>query len=185
MNGFWTRPERLLDALVVGLAVPTIAIAATMTRADYNAAKDRATADYKAAQAKCDAVAGAERDVCLADAKAAERRAKAEADASFKNTTGARRDARLEIADAEYDAAKARCKLASGHERDVCMAEAKARENKAKAEAKANAKVADIRQDVAEEKRDADYKVALARCDELAGSAKRSCVSDAKARYQP
>lgn len=71
MKNFWKRPDRLLNALVIGLAVPTIAIAAGMTRADYNAAKDHAAAEFKSARARCDAMAGQDKDICLADAKAA------------------------------------------------------------------------------------------------------------------
>ena len=33
------------------------------------------------------------------------------------------------------------------------------------------------------DKRDADYKVAVEKCDALAGSAKDACVKDAKVRY--
>ncbi len=185
MKHFWTRPERLLDALVLGLAVPTIAIAAGMTGAEYNAAKDRATANYKAAVARCDTVArGPERDVCVADAKAAEKRAKAEADAAYKNTDKARRDARLQIANADYDAAKAHCRVKRGNEQDVCMAEAKAAAQRAQADAKAQARIADAQHDAADEKRKAAYKVAAERCDALAGAEKTACLSEAKARYQ-
>jgi hypothetical protein len=37
--------------------------------------------------------------------------------------------------------------------------------------------------DAAEDKRDADYKVAIEKCDALAGAAKDGCVRDAKTRY--
>ena len=74
------------------------------------------------------------------------------------------------------------------------MKEAKAAETKAKADAKADRKVADARKDAAERttearkdatetKRDADYRVAVERCDSLAGDAKDACVRDAKARF--
>ena len=185
MKRFWKRPERLLDALVIGLAVPTIAIAAGMTSAEYNAAKDRATANSKAAQAQCATAArGGEREVCIAEAKAAERKAKAEAEAAYKNTDKARRDARLQIADADYDAAKAHCRLKRGNEQDVCMAEAKAAARRAQADAKASARIADAQRDAADEKRDAAYKVAAERCDARSGAEKTACLSEAKVRYQ-
>ena len=44
-------------------------------------------------------------------------------------------------------------------------------------------KTADAKQDAAEDKRDADYKVAVEKCDALAGAAKDACVRDAKARF--
>lgn len=110
--------------------------------------------------------------------------ARAEAEANYKNTDKARRDARLQIAGAQFDAAKAHCKAKQGNDRDVCMKEAKAAEVKAKADVKTNAKVADARRDASEDKRDADYKVALERCDAMAGSAKDACVSQGKAKYK-
>ena len=45
------------------------------------------------------------------------------------------------------------------------------------------ARQADVRRQAAEEKRDADYKVAVEKCDALSGPAKSACVSDAKLRY--
>jgi hypothetical protein len=61
-------------------------------------------------------------------------------------------------------------------------------------DAKVDRVAADTRQDAATkqsearkaadaEKRDADYKVAIEKCDDLAGAAKDSCVSAAKAQY--
>jgi hypothetical protein len=181
---FWRRPERLLDALVIALAAPTIAIAATMSNADYKAAKDKASADYKAAMAHCDSMSGNGKDVCKAEAKAAEKKAKAEAEAAYKNTDKARRDARIEAAEADYSVAKAKCDALKGNDRDVCVKEAKAAEVKAKADAKASEKVAAARTDAVEDKRDADYKVALEKCDSLSGAAKDSCVANAKAKHR-
>ena len=47
----------------------------------------------------------------------------------------------------------------------------------------ANEKTAAARRDAAEDKRDADYKVAIEKCDSLSGTAKDTCVSNAKAKY--
>jgi len=44
-------------------------------------------------------------------------------------------------------------------------------------------KQADARQEATQDKRDADYKVAIEKCDALSGPAKSTCVSDAKLRY--
>jgi hypothetical protein len=63
------------------------------------------------------------------------------------------------------------------------MKEAKAA-GQAKADAKANEKVAEARQDARDDKVDADYKVALEKCDAFSGAAKDSCVANAKAKYQ-
>ena len=174
----------LLEGIVLGLAVPTLAIAVTMTSADYSAAKSKASADYKAAKAQCDTLKDNPKDVCIAEAKAAEKKAKAEAEAQYKNTDKARRDARIEAAEADYKVAKAKCGAMKGNEKDVCIKEAKATETKAKADAKASQKVATARQDAAEDKLEADYKVAKEKCDALSGAAKDQCISNAKARYK-
>lgn len=175
--------NRLLEGLVIGLAVPTIALGAAMSASEYSAAKDRASADYKAAKARCDGMSGNPKDVCVAEAKAAEKKAKADAEANYKNTDKARRDARISAAEADYDVAKAKCGAKTGNDKDVCIKEAKATETKTKADAKATQKVAAARQDAAEDKRDADYKVAMEKCDALSGAAKDQCQSAAKARY--
>jgi hypothetical protein len=44
--------------------------------------------------------------------------------------------------------------------------------------------VAAVRQDAKEDKMQADYKVALEKCDALSGAAKDACVADAKTKYR-
>ena len=44
-------------------------------------------------------------------------------------------------------------------------------------------KQADARRQAAEEKRDADYKVAIEKCDAQTGPAKNTCISNAKVQY--
>ena len=176
--------NRLMQALVIGFAVPTLAIGATMTSAEYKAAKDQAAAQYKAAKAQCDSMSGNDKDVCIAEAKAAEKKAKAEAEAQYKHTEKAAADARIAAAEADYDVAKAKCGAKKGNDKDVCMKEAKAVETKAKADAKAGQKIASAKQDAREDKLDADYKVAVERCDALNGAAKTNCVNAAKAKYK-
>jgi hypothetical protein len=176
--------NRLLAGVVVGCAVPTLAFGAAMTSQQYSAAKDNANAAYKSAKAQCDSMSGNAKDVCVAEAKANLKKAKANAEADYKNTDKARRDAKIEAAEADYDVAKAKCDAKSGNDKDVCIKEAKAVETKAKADAKANEKVAAAKEDAREDKMNADYKVAIEKCDAMSGAAKDSCVSEAKARYR-
>jgi hypothetical protein len=176
-------PHRLLEGVVLGLAVPTLAIGAAMSAGEYSAVKDRAATNYKAAVANCKSLSGNAKDVCIAEAKADEKKAKAEAEAQYKNTDKAYRDARISAAEADYDVAKAKCGARTGNDKDVCIKEAKATETKAIADAKAAQKVAAVRQDARDEKMEADYKVAVERCDAYSGAAKDSCVSAAKAKY--
>jgi hypothetical protein len=51
------------------------------------------------------------------------------------------------------------------------------------ADAKMNKKVGEARADASDTKRDADYKVAAAKCDSLAGDSKTACISAAKTKY--
>ena len=116
-----------------------IAFAVTMqTRGDYNAALDRATAVYKDARAKCATLAGHKRDMCVVEAKAAEKRTKAAADAKYKGTIQARTDSRIANADADYMVAKVACEAKSGSEKGACVKQAQATHVQQVADAKAN-----------------------------------------------
>jgi len=175
---------RLFQGAVIAFALPAVAFGATGASSEYSAAKDRAAADYKAAKARCDGLSGNPKDVCIAEAKAAEKKAKADAEAAYKNTDAARRSARIAAAEADYDVAHAKCAAKTGNDKDVCNKEAKAAETKTIADAKATQKVAAAKADAREDKMEADYKVAIEKCDALSGAAKDSCVNAAKAKYR-
>ncbi len=63
------------------------------------------------------------------------------------------------------------------------MKEAKAVEAKALADAKMNKEIGEAKKDDAAAKSDADYKVAVEKCDALAGDPKISCLAAAKAKF--
>ena len=115
--------------------------------------------------------------MCLfaVDAQAADS-IKSEREAAYKSTVAK--------ADSDYSAAKDACKAKSGHDKDLCLQEAKAAHVSvvadAKARRKANAAMADARDD----KMDAQYKVAKEKCDALSGAANDTCIRDAKAKYK-
>ena len=158
--------------------------AGTMSKADMSAAKDRISADYKAEKAACAKFTGNEKDVCMERAKGKEKVARAEL--TF-NDTGKESDAnKLAVtkADASYAVAKELCDDKAGNGKDLCVTEAKSTHTKALADAKLSKKVGAAQKDSAEDKRDADYKVAVEKCDSLAGEAKASCVGMAKARFK-
>jgi hypothetical protein len=179
-------------ALAAGLAAPSFA---EMTRSEVNAAQDRIGADYDAAKARCDNLSGNTKDICMAEAKAKERIAKAELDARRKNfTPQARHDLEVTRAEASYDVAKQRCDERAGNDKDVCMKDAKAALTAAKSDAKvqyeaaksgdrATERVRETRADAAQDKRRAEYLAARERCDVYSGNAKDRCVTDAKNRY--
>jgi uncharacterized protein YjbJ (UPF0337 family) len=180
MKPRYKRPKRLVGALVIGLAVPAIAAAATMTSIELIQVKDRAGADYKAEVARCATLSGNQRNVCSAEVKATEIRVKSEAEAKFRNTDKARRDAQDEIAAADYSVAKARCDARAGNVKDACLKKAKASETKAKAGANAAGSIAIARQSAGAVRSD-DLNAALEKCNPLADAAKVTCVANAKA----
>lgn len=149
----------------------------------YNEAKDRAALEYKTARARCDLITGNPKDVCVADAKAARVRADEEAQARYKNTLKAYTQARLRIASAYYDVDRAKCGGVAGNDRDVCLQQAKATLIAAEADAKADRKTIEARNDARDDKRAAEFKVALEKCDAYAGAAKDGCVTAARTQY--
>ncbi|CAN5851438.1 hypothetical protein BH11PSE12_BH11PSE12_28710 [soil metagenome] len=172
----------LMSTAAFGLT--NYAMAATSdAKVTYTAAKDMADAEYKVAHAKCDSLTSNPKDVCVAEAKAARTTMDANAKAVYKNTLSARTSAAKSIADANYDVDKAKCGALAGNDKDVCIKKAKSTKVAAVANAKADKKVIDARTDARDDKRTAEYKVALEKCDALAGAAKDTCVASAKAQF--
>ena len=176
---------KLLFSLLAcaGIAVAGVAGAAPISKDAYNAENKRIEDQYKADRDACKSMSGNQKDVCIETAKGKEKVAKADNEVAYKDTEKARYDAKIARAEADYAVAKEKCDDRSGNDKDVCVKEAKAAETKAKADAKAGHVAADSRKDAVEDKRTADYKVAVEKCDSMAGDAKSQCVKDAKARY--
>ena len=160
----------------------------------YDTVVKNADMQYKTDKDACASRSGNAKDICLAEASGKEKVAKADAEAAYRNTPKLREDARVARAEATYNVAKEKCDEVSGNSKDVCVKEASAVLVKAKADAKvdrvaaetrldADTKQADARNEATKNKRDADYKVAIEKCDALAGTAKDSCVNGAKAQY--
>lgn len=152
-------------------------------KAAYNQSKDRAAADYKAAKARCDIITGNPKDVCIAEAKAARVKTEEEASALYKNTLKAFTQSRMKIASANYDLDKVKCNALTGNDKDICVSQAKAARVAAESDAKADRKAIEARTDARDDKREAEYKVAMEKCDAFAGAAKDSCVAAAKSQY--
>jgi hypothetical protein len=155
----------------------------TQSRIDYSAAMDRASVVYKDARAKCDSLAGHGKDMCVVEAKAGEKRAMAVAEAHYQGTLKAATASRIADADADLMVAKVACDAKTGQEKNVCVKQAQATQVKLVAEAKANKTSIDARADAREETREAQYKVAIAKCDALAGPEKEACTSSAKSAH--
>jgi hypothetical protein len=86
-------------------------------------------------------------------------------------------------ADADYKAAKDACSSRKGNDKDVCMKDAKAAHVHATADAKAHRKANAAMADARDDKLTADYKAAKERCDAMSGDAKDNCIRQAKVKY--
>jgi hypothetical protein len=199
--------SRLLIALFVtaGLSVAGVSAAqtysprttlatASMTKDGYAQAKKDADALYKIDKNACSSLSGNANDICIAEAKGKDEIAKAEAAAAYENTPKAREATRVAYAQANYNISMEKCDDLAGNRKDVCVKEAKAELVKGKADAKVDRVAVDTRQDAAAkqaearneanaDKRDAEYKVAIEKCDAFAGPAKDACVGNAKVQY--
>jgi hypothetical protein len=175
-------------------AAKPMAPAAPISKDAYDQVVKNAEAQYKIDKDACSSRRGNAKDICLAEANGKEKIAKADAEAAYNGTPKMREDARVTRAEATYNVSKQKCDDLSGNPKDVCVKEANAVLVKAKADAKvdrvaadterdAAVKQADARKEANEDKRNADYKVAIEKCDAFAGPAKDACVSKAKAQY--
>ncbi|MEO8345011.1 MAG: hypothetical protein ABI607_04885 [Betaproteobacteria bacterium] len=197
--------SKLMIALFVaaGLSTAGTAVAQTyasktaapaMSKEGYTLAKNNADAQYKVDKDACATLSANAKDICIAQAKGKDSVAKADAEAAYANTPKARESARVAHAQAGYDVSIEKCDDLAGNGKDVCVKEAKAGLVKGKADAKVDRVTTDARQESAvkqaevrteanADKRNADYKVAIEKCDALAGAAKDSCVGNAKAQF--
>lgn len=169
-------------AMAALLALP-VAHAATMTKAEYDAGKDRISAEHKTGKAACSSLAGNAKDICVLEAKGKDKVASAELTAAYSAKPADQNKVLVAKAEATYAVAKEKCDDLAGNPKDVCVKEAKAVETKALADAKLGKEVRDARTDATDAKRDADYKVAAEKCDALAGDAKSACIASAKATF--
>ena len=180
MNSILSFKSTLIAAAL--LALPA-AQAVAMTKAEYKADKTRISADYKAGKQACATQTGNAKDICVKEAKGKEKVARAELENIYVPTDKNRNKVLVAKAESAYAVAKERCDDKSGNDKNVCVKEAKAVQVKALADAKMSKQIGAARKEGADDKRDADYKVAAEKCDAMAGDAKTSCVAAAKARF--
>lgn len=198
-------PTLAILAAALGLSYGATAVAASPADSEYKVAKKLLNDDYKNAKMRCDPLRANAKDTCMAVVKGRDKVAHAFLLNDYKPSDKNRYDLALATADANYAVTMEQCDDYAGNEKDVCVKEAKAARVSAKADAKnnmttanatlkaddktmdartdANKKIAAVRQDGADDKRNAQYAVEKEKCDALAGNAKDLCVADAKARY--
>lgn len=180
MNKRLTLTTALLAATLLALSA---AHAQTMSKADYQASKARISAGYKSDKAACMSLAGNAKDICGVEAKAQEKVARADLEYGYSGTAADADKVSVAKAESTYAVAKERCDDLAGNPKDVCVKEAQAAKVRALADVKTGREVGQARRDGAADKRDADYKVAIQKCDALADEAKVGCVASAKASF--
>jgi hypothetical protein len=123
-------------AIGIGTAVTSTA-PGTLSKSEYEAALaaiELARADILAA---CDALPGAARDICRAEASADEMVRVADIEESFRRTHQAAREAQRARIDARYQVARTKCQVVNGVKRDQCLINAHAGRGLALLEAQA------------------------------------------------
>lgn len=116
-----------LGAVALGFAAASSVAIADEGKAAYKAAKSSATETYKIERAKCDALSGNPKDVCIKEAKATEKRSKAEAEAQYtaiasKKISEIKSKAVQRKRNADYKNEIAKCESLSGSIDNACVA---------------------------------------------------------------
>jgi hypothetical protein len=172
-----------LSLVMASLLALPLAHAGSMSKADYDTAKTRIGAEYKAERSACDTRMTNAKDVCIEQAGAKQKVARAELEFGYTGKSADKTRLQEAKAEAAYAVAKENCDDQAGNAKDVCVKEAKAAETKALADAKMGQQIGEAKIDASEAKRDADYRVAVEKCDALAGEVKASCLSAAKLSF--
>jgi len=159
--------------------------AQTKDSAGYRDAVQKVSADYKTASAKCDAMKGNDKDICMAEAKLARARGESQAVAQHENSESARSHAREKVADADYDLAKEKCDARSGADKDSCVDNAKSVHTAALADAKAGRDGSPAlgasgsgRLIATTDTKDPAKAAAVAKCQQATGGATAGCLVD-------
>jgi osmotically-inducible protein OsmY len=165
-------------------AAPTAAL--NHDPATYRNVTQKAAADYKSAVAKCNGMAGNDKEVCTAEAQASRVHAEADALAKYNSTAEGRARAATRVAEADYSLAKARCGARSGADKDDCMNGAKSVHAAALADAKAGHETtaamgtSGMAGTTSTTNTIGVAKTAMDKCAQVGGSAKTGCLVETK-----
>ncbi len=150
---------------------------------DGLAVKDRIASDHKMEMSKCDQLSGNAKDICVKRADGNRSVALAELEFEQSNKDEDRAKIAMAKSEAAYGIAKQMCDDQAGNAKDVCVKEAEAARVKSNADTKVTKSDVEARDEAVETKRQADYNVAIEKCDSLAGDSKAACVAESKATY--
>jgi len=109
---------------------------AALSKEERKSELQRIASAFKAAKQNCDGLKGNAKDICMAEAKGAQKVAKAELEARDKGTPKAQANVTVAKAEAEYAVAKEKCDDLKGNAKDVCKKDAKVALTRAKGNAK-------------------------------------------------
>jgi len=138
--------NKLLFIVLASAASASFAATPNNDSVAYKAATKQAEIDYKSAKAACDAQSGTSKDICVEQAKVARANSEANATWQYRNDKRSVQKAQTEVADANYNLAKAKCAPQTGAEKDSCLSTAKSTHVAAVNDAKAGKKMADVAQ---------------------------------------
>jgi osmotically-inducible protein OsmY len=159
--------NKLLLFVLATAASASFAATPNDDKVAYKAATSQAESNYKTAKAACDAQSGNGKDVCIEQAKVARANSEATAAWQYKNDKKSVEKAQTNVADAQYNLAKAQCAPLTGGDKDSCLTGAKTMHTAAINDAKAGKKAADVAQTGID-------------CSTLTGTDKASCETRAK-----
>ncbi|HTH94901.1 MAG TPA: hypothetical protein VL550_06695 [Rhodocyclaceae bacterium] len=170
---------------VTSMAWGVVAIAAPMSKADYQAGSDKLSSDYVSAKEGCNSLAGNARDVCIVRAKGNNKVAQAELEAAYKPSANNQTRVKIARTESEHATAIERCNSLAAEAKDVCVKEADTAAAAAKADIKAQVKATSEADKVAAEdkQRDARYAAARDKCNTFAGDVKDRCTDKAKSMH--
>lgn len=116
-----------LGVISLGFAAASSVASADEGEAAYKAAKNSAAETYKIERAKCDTLSGNQKDVCVKEAKMAEKRSKAEAEAQYtaiasEKINEIKSEEVQRKRNTDYKNAIEKCESSSGSVDDACVA---------------------------------------------------------------
>jgi hypothetical protein len=183
-EAFMPKIKLFAAAVLCASLIPLSAVYAQgMSKGELKNHKARISEEYKADKEACHAHAGNAKDICEQEAKGKEKVARAEMAHQYSGKAADRNHVMVTQAKAAYLVAKERCDDLAGNAKDVCVKEAKAVEKKALADIGMGQHMGQAKNKAASEKLEADYKVALEKCNALAGDPKTNCVAAAKVTF--
>lgn len=126
----------ITSAAAIGIGAAGIDSQA-ISRAQFESALTGVEAARASLAARCEALAGSDRDICLTEAAAHEMVLVAEIEAKYRGTEASARALQRARIDARYQVDRARCGAQSGIKRDRCLIRAHATKGRAMLDAAA------------------------------------------------